>query len=365
MTFESSVQSQSVTSHDSSSDQQETSRRQFLERLSLGAGLGAGLAMTGCQSKPEASGEGSQKPLRAAFTNAALKNSWCAQGKTTAELWGKLLNVEIEWFDGESDPEKQRNKIDSITNKDWDFCCFQAVQTDCLREPVKKLKEREIPVISMDTLLVPMDEMREVGVWTEVMPDHVSMAKQSTEYLMKKIGGKGLVIHIGGLSSHSGAQGRKEGFDQVISRYSDVEIAGGEIRWCDWDKEKARNTFEAIINRTKEPIAGAFFHNDDMALACVPALKGTIHEKMVLAGVDGQREGLTGVKNGELAATTVNPTCRIHRTALTIGQFIARNQEKIDDVPLEIITPGPLVTLEDENVLNAMVYMADPAHCLI
>ena len=102
-----------------------------------------------------------------------------------------------------------------------------------------------------------------------------------------------------------------------------------------------------------------------MALASVPALKGTIHEKMLVVAVDGQKAGLDAVKNGVLAATSVNPVCRIHQTALFLGQFFARNKETIEQAPLEIITPGPLVIPESPSVLEAMYYLADPLHCMV
>lgn len=347
-----------------------SNRRTFLERLALGAGAAA--VMAGCEQPGGGGGGGAtggtasgQKKLRAAFSNAGLQSTWCALGKTTAELWGNLLGVEVVWFDGEFDPEKQRNKIDNITGDDWDFCCFQAVQIDSLAAPVRRLKERNIPVISMDTLLVDMDKMRETGVWLEVTPDQVFMGESSSRYLMEKIGGKGKVIHIGGLSAHSGAQGRKQGFENVHKNFPNVEVLGGGVRWCDWKKEKARDTFEALIAQEQEPIAGAFFHSDDMALACLPAIENTIHQKMVVTAVDGQKEGLLSVKEGRLAATTVNPVCLIHRTSLIVGQFIVRNKEKIESVPLEIVTPGPLVSLEQKNTLDSMFYLADPLHCMV
>ncbi len=43
----------------------------------------------------------SDKPLKAAFSNAGLQATWCAQGKQAAEYWGKLFNVDVTWFDGE------------------------------------------------------------------------------------------------------------------------------------------------------------------------------------------------------------------------------------------------------------------------
>jgi ribose transport system substrate-binding protein len=341
------------------------SRRSFLGQAALAGGVGAAALLAGCNQESHEATGGERKKLRAAFSNGGLQSSWCALGKITAELWGKLLDVDIQWFDGEFDPEKQRNKIDSIVYDDWDFCCFQAVQIDSLAAPVKKLKERNIPVISMDTLLVDMDKMRDTGVWVEVTPDQVFMGESSSRFMFQKIGGKGKVIHIGGLSAHSGAQGRREGFERARKDFPDVEVIGGGVRWCDWKKEKARNTFETLLNQEKEPIAGAFFHSDDMALACLSALKGTIHEKMVVTAVDGQKEGLESIRDGGLAATTVNPVCLIHKTALVVGQFIVRNREPIDSLPLEIVTPGPLVSLELPNILSEMFYLADPAHCLV
>ncbi|WP_010582924.1 sugar ABC transporter substrate-binding protein [Schlesneria paludicola] len=341
-----------------------TSRRDFLEKLTIGSTAAMGAALAGCAG-PGVSTESGAKPLRAAFSNAGLQSTWCELGKRTAELWGKLLNVEIEWFDGEMDPARQRDKIDSLTNRDWDFCCFQAVQIDSLAEPCLRLKERGIPVISMDTLLVSMDKMRSTGVWCEVTPDHVEMAEKSVGYLMEKIGGQGKVIHIGGLDGHSGAQGRRQGFENVLKRFPNVEVLGGGVRWCDWKPEKARNTFEALLQQETTPIAGAFFHSDDMALGSIPALKGTVHEKMVVVAVDGQKDGLNAIKNGVLAASAVNPVCRIHQTALIVGQFIVRNKEPIESVPSEIITPGPLVTADNPRALEAMYYLADPAHCLV
>ncbi len=344
-----------------------STRRTFLQ-ASAGAGLGLTALLAGCAPSASesggAGGGGGGKKLRAAFSNAGLQSTWCKLGKDTAELWGKLLGVEVVWFDGEFDPQKQRNKLDLMVYNDWDFCAFQAVQIDSLEEPVRQLKKRGIPVISMDTKLVAKDRMRDVGVWTEVTPDQVFMGESSTRYLMKAIGGRGKVIHIGGLSAHSGAMGRRDGFDKVLAEYPDVEVVGGGIRWCDWEKQTARDTFESLLDQTSDPIAGAFFHSDDMALACLPALEGTRHAKMVVTAVDGQKEGLAAVRDGKLAATTVNPVCLIHMTALAIGQFIARNGEPVDSVPLEIITPGPLVSLESGN-LEAMLYLADPRHCLV
>ena len=341
----------------------DASRRNFLKH-SAGAGLGFGALLAGCSARQAETPAGEGKKLRAMFSNGGLRTTWCTLGHDTVMLWGKMLGVEIVWVDGELNTEKQRQAIDLKVGEDWDFCAFQTIQTGSLEEPICKLGKRGIPVISMDTLPVEPARLREVGVWTHVAADHEQMGAASGRYLLEKIGGKGKIIHIGGGSAHSGAQGRKRGFEKVLAQYPNVEVLGQGCRWCEWLPERAASTFRSLLQQNDTPIAGAFFHNDDMALASAPALRGTIHKDMVIAAVDGQKQGLTGVREGQIACTATNPVCQIHQFALVIGQFIARNNEKIEDLPVEIMLPSVLVSKEAGN-LDAMFYLSDPKHCMM
>lgn len=337
-------------------------RRELLGFFAGCSALGL-LGALGCQPSRVIETAQKGRRLRAAFSNAGLAGTWNKLGYDAAMLWGELLNVEVVWFDGEFNGQRQREKIELAAAEDWDFCAFQAHQIDILAEPCRRLKARGIPIIGMDTLIVAEDKLFDTGVVVYVTPDHVKMAEQSTQYMVDKIGGKGKVIHIGGQSEHSGAQDRARGFQNIISKYPEIEVVGGGVRWCDWKTEKARDTFDVLLEQTPDRIAGAFFHNDDMALACVPRLKGTRHEGMVVTAVDGQRPGLLGVRDGLLAATSVNPAGMIHMYALVIGQFIVRSQEKFDKL-LKIVLPCPLVSKESGN-LEALLYLSDPKHCLV
>jgi ribose transport system substrate-binding protein len=343
-----------------------TSRREWLKHAAAGGGLGLAALLSGCQqgSGSGSGGAGRHKRLRAGMSSAGLQGTWNKLGYDSAMLWGDLLGVDIKWFDGEFDGQKQREKIELAANDDWDFFAVQAHQIGILEAPCRRMKERGIPVIDMDTLLVEHDRLRDVGVWTFITPDHVKMAEQSTRYLMDKIGGRGPVIHIGGESAHSGARDRNRGFENVVAEYPKVRVLGGGVRWCDWKTEVARDTFDTLLQQADEPVAGAFFHNDDMALACVPAIDGTEHQDMIITAVDGQVTGLNGVKEGKLAATSVNPSGMIHGWSVMIGQFIVRNGEKIEDLPLEIVLPTPLVSKEAGN-LDAMFYLTDEKRCLV
>src|SRR6202047_4404699 len=129
-------------------------RRVFL----TGASVGGAVATLGVLGISEAMAAGiaagrSEKPLKAAFSNAGLQATWCAQGKAAAEYWGKLFNVDVTWFDGELAAQKQRAAIDNMASQKWDFVAIQAFGIGTLTAPVHKLIDAGPPVIHMDTPL--------------------------------------------------------------------------------------------------------------------------------------------------------------------------------------------------------------------
>ena len=204
--------------------------------------------------------------MKAAFSNAGLQATWCAQGKQAAEAWGKLMNVEITWFDGELAATKQRAAIDNMASQPWDFVAIQTFGIGTLTDPIKKMIDAGIPVIAMDTMVAPEGQ---VDLTTFIAPDNVMMGAVSTEALMKAIGGKGNVVMTQGALGHSGAQGRAKGFAQVVANYPDVKVINEEP--ADWDVTKVARIWDSVLTQNPE-IAGAFFHNDDMALAAFRSL---------------------------------------------------------------------------------------------
>ena len=109
----------------SGSDKSSTTRRDLLQAAAT-AGVATAL-LGGLGASPAlAAAARSEKPLKAAFSNAGLQATWCAQGKQAAEFWGKLFNVEVTWFDGQLDAVKQRAAIDNMASQKWDFVAIQA-----------------------------------------------------------------------------------------------------------------------------------------------------------------------------------------------------------------------------------------------
>ena len=88
--------------------EESTTRRDVFKAIGATALAGALLGAAGFDPAIAQELKPSGKPLKAAMGNAGLQATWCAQGKQAAEAWGKLMNVEITWFDGELSATKQR-----------------------------------------------------------------------------------------------------------------------------------------------------------------------------------------------------------------------------------------------------------------
>jgi ribose transport system substrate-binding protein len=146
-----------------------------------------------------------ERPLKAAFSNAGLQATWCAQGKRAAEYWGKVFNVEVTWFDGELSPTKQRKAVDNMATEKWDFVAIQALTEGTLTGPANKMIAAGIPVVSIDTLIAPYDQ---VNVHTRLTPDNNFMGTSVTQALVDAIGGEGNMVMTTGPLGFSAVQGR-------------------------------------------------------------------------------------------------------------------------------------------------------------
>jgi ribose transport system substrate-binding protein len=336
-------------------DRIRTNRRDFLTVASAG-GAAALLGGLGVSPAMAAAATGrSEKPLKAAFSNAGLQATWCAQGKQAAEFWGKLYNVEVTWFDGELDAVKQRAAIDNMASQKWDFVAIQAFGIGTLTAPVQKMIDAGVPVIDMDTLIAPLDK---IDIHAFLAPDNEFMGSAVTQALMDAIGGEGNVIMTQGALGHTGAQGRARGFHSIVKKYPKVKVL--EEQPADWDVSKVARLWETYL--TKYPkIDAAYFHNDDMALAAYNVMKAHKRTDIKIGGCDAMPPALAAVLEGRMHATVRNPSCRIHGGAIVAGvAAVAGEKTGKGGIPKNVVADGPVVTKANA---EGMLWMED--HFLI
>ena len=68
-----------------------------------------------------------------------------------------------------------------MASQKWDFVAIQAFGIGTLTQPVQKMIDAGIPVIDMDTLIAPLDE---INVHTFLAPDNEFMGAAVTQALV-------------------------------------------------------------------------------------------------------------------------------------------------------------------------------------
>lgn len=322
-------------------------RREFLmSSFLLGAGVAAPTVLSLLETRRA---QAQDRPLRAAMSNAGLAVTWCAQGKDTAELWGEWLGVEITWFDGALDTSIQRSAVDQIATEDWDFVAIQPLSIGSLVEPVQAMIDRGIPVIDMDTLIAPFPQMEEMGIFTFIAPDNVFMSESVVQKLVDKMGAQGKIAMTWGSLGHTGAQGRAQGFYNIISKYPDIEVVDDQP--ADWDVTRVAEIWESLLNRHGDLKAG-FLHNDDMALAAYQVVRNAgLEDQIFIGGIDGMTGAIEAVLDGRLVATARNSAPRIHGGAVLAGYFAAMMGDAArEQMPGFVLADGPAIFADvDDN----------------
>jgi ribose transport system substrate-binding protein len=337
-------------------------RRGFMRGFAL-AGALAGMALGGCVPQNDPAEQQVQRiiptpapRLRAAFSHNGLQGSWNARGRDTSQFMGRLLGIDVVNYDGEFNIDKQRRDLVEIATQKWDFVAIHPAAVNAYLEPVQELIRRGIPVIDMDTRLA--DDLLGLGVVTFLEPDNLWMGEQVTQAIIDAVQSQSFeIIHTQGQLTHTGAQGRARGFHKVIERYPSITVL--DETPGDWDADKTSKLWDTLLERYPNVRAG-FCHNDDMALAALRSVrKAGKQGQVIIGGIDGMQPACAAVESGDLVATAINPTGRIHGGAIWIGYFLA-TRGKLESVPKFIRMDGGIVNRE-----NAAGYFWLGDHLLI
>jgi ribose transport system substrate-binding protein len=158
------------------------------------------------------------------------------------------------------------------------------------------------------------------------------------------MGGEGKIAHTWGRQGHTGAQGRAQGFYNIVRRYPNIEVVDDQPG--DWNVELTTEIWEILLNRHPDLTAG-FLHNDDMALAARQVVeRHGMEDQVILGGVDAMVPAIQAVIDNRLLATARNSSPRVHGWAVLAGYYAATYglEQARADIPPMIITDGSLIT---------------------
>jgi ribose transport system substrate-binding protein len=216
-----------------------------------------------------------------------------AEAETAAIAQAKALGVKLI-IANSNDAQTQEVAVRSLLAKKPDAISIDPWDAYAVGPLVKEANSLGIPIIMWVGTSLAGGKVE-----TYIAEDDVKGSRLLSEYIFKKLGGKGEVAYIQGDKSHFAGQAREKGFRQALAKFPNVKLVAYGVGG--WVPDKSRNL--ALNMLTAHPKIGAILTNyDGMSLGAFSAAK-TLKKKIVVSGVDGECPMLNSIWNGDMTAT--------------------------------------------------------------
>ncbi|TPL43509.1 sugar ABC transporter substrate-binding protein [Mesorhizobium sp. B2-4-6] len=137
--------------------------------------------------------------------------------------------------------------------------------------------------------------------WSDEKP-----AEQTARILFEAMGGKGGVVHLGGIAANNPAIERLNGLKNALKDFPNIELLDAQP--ADWDTTKGTELMASFLTRFGDKITGVHCANDNIAYGVIEALRAEGIENMPIVAYDGNPEAVKLVMDGKLLATVfTNP----------------------------------------------------------
>jgi ribose transport system substrate-binding protein len=209
-----------------------------------------------------------------------------------AAVAAKNLGVQVvHYIPSTPDSVPEQNKLvdDAIKDKP-DAIVFVPVKFSEADSAVKKINAAQIPLVNANEPLVNATIVGYVGT------NDVSLARETGRYLFKALNGNGSVVILDGPDKSFTAEGRGQGFRDVIKEFSGVRLL--DAKPANYQRAQAKQVVAGFLSRYAS-LDGILAGNDPMALGAVDALKAA-NRKALVVGINASREVMDLIKSGDV-----------------------------------------------------------------
>ena len=254
--------------------------------------------------------------------------------------------VSVEIRSAHDDNKRQIEDIRYFIDKKVDLLIVAPNEAAPITPVVEEAFDKGIPVIMVDRKILSDKYTAFMGA------DNYEIGREVGNYLSAKLGGKGNIVELTGLSGSTPAMERHQGFMSAISHYPDIHLLAKAD--AAWEREPGRIIMDSLL-KIYPKIDAVYSHNDRIAPGAFEAAQKQGREKgIVFVGIDalpGKGNGVELVLDHVLDATFIYPT----------------NGDKVLEMAMNILEKKPFpreTTLETAIVdpINAPVMKLQTAH---
>jgi ribose transport system permease protein len=297
------------------------------KHLSIAVAAVATLALTttACNS-----GSGDDK-MKVGLSVSTLNNPFFVQLKDGAQAEAHKQGIALTVTDAQNDASQQANQIQNFTSQNVKSIIVNPVDSDAAGPAVKSANNAKIPVVAADRTV------NKAEVTTTVASDNVEGGMLAAKTLAEKLGGKGTILVLQGVTGTSAANERGKGFTEGLKAFPGIKVVASQP--ADFDRTKGLDVTTNMLQAHPD-VNGVFAQNDEMALGAIKALGNKAGKSVTVVGFDGTPDGLVAVEDGSMFASVAQQPKLLGKLAVENAVKAAKG-EKIDatvKVPVKVVT---------------------------
>ena len=193
--------------------------------------------------------------------------------------------------------EEQINLIDQQLLDPPDAFVIAPADSQGIAPAIQRINEKGIPVINVNTRITGEGAKYDSFVAT----DNVEVGYVTMKALAEKMGGKGNVVIILGVTGQQNTSDRLEGAKKAIDEFPDIKILDEQT--ANWNRAESMKVMQDLLQKHAD-INAVFTQNAEMAIGASEAIKqaGKIGD-IKIGGIDVFKEIIDKIKAGDVTLT--------------------------------------------------------------
>lgn len=257
---------------------------------------------------------------RVGFSQMENNNPWRIAETDSMRDEADDRGVDLTITDAQGSTATQVADVEDMIAQGIDILIIAPREFEGLAPALEAAKQADVPVFLVDR--EAKGEVCEDYI-TFMGSNFIQQGERAGEWLIEATGGEAQIVELEGTSGASVTNDRAEGFRNALEGQDGMEIIASQSG--DFARAGGQEVMEQLLQSNPE-VDAVYAHNDEMALGAIQALKDagrTPGEDVLVVSVDGTRDALQAIIDGEMGAT-VESNPRFGSLAFaTVEDFLA------------------------------------------
>ena len=299
----------------------------------------------GCSKGTSSPAPAATAPAKAkvAVVISTLNNPWFVVLGDTAKARAEELGYEATIFDSQNDTAKEASHFENVLAGGYQAILFNATDSDGSIANVRKAKAAGVPVFCIDREINATD-----AATSQILSDNHGGCVALGQHFVEALDGKGSYVEILGYLGDNNAHNRSKGFHEVVDNYPELKMVAQQA--ADFDRAKALEVMETLLQKHGEGLAAVFCGNDAMAMGAYQAIAAAGRDDVKVFGFDGADEAVKLIAEKKIAATGMQfPKTMARQAAEYADAWIRGKRDFPQRVPVavEVVTPENVTQYAD------------------